>query len=263
MPLSDRRRRAIRRLGVRKLREREQLVLVEGIRAVEEALEGEAEVRFAVVGPHLAASPRGERLLRRLAGLGVPVEDVEEEELEVLGRTETSQGVLLVCREPEAGLEHLAGVRTGLLVLDGVQDPGNVGTLVRTARAFGLAGVVVLEGTADPWSPKVVRASAGAVFRLPVVRAPWARVEVWLEGEGVPVVAAHAEGEDVRALALRAPWALVVGNEGAGVRHDVLARAALRVAVPMPGGADSLNAGVAGAILLYALTAGEQAAEVG
>ena len=144
------------------------------------------------------------------------------------------------------------------LLLDGVQDPGNLGTLVRAARAFALDGVVALDGTVDPWNPKAVRASAGASFRVPVLKVGWEEpVAPLLRRGGVHLLVAEPGGEDVARVRPPRPWALVIGSEARGIRGRVLEAAERRVEVPMPGGAESLNAGVAGAILLYALGRGE------
>lgn len=254
MTLSKSKEKLIGRLRNRRMRPREGLVLVEGLHAVEEALVGGVDARFALVDGSLDGFDVGRRLLGRLEDAGVAVEHVEADTLVRVSDTETPQGVLLVCREPAAGLDDvLARDTLRVLVLDAVQDPGNLGTLVRAARAFALDGVVALDGTVDPWNPKAVRAGAGASFRIPVVRADWQEVGPALARGGVTVLVAEAEGRDVEEVAVRPPWALAVGNEGAGPRTEVVDAATWRVGVPMPGGAESLNVGVAGAILLYAL----------
>jgi RNA methyltransferase, TrmH family len=256
--LSQGRRKLLARLRTRKSREREALFLVEGIRSAGEAMDAGAEVAFAVVSPRLRTLGGGEALERRLEGSVAELHAVDDAEIETLSDTETPQGVILVCREPAPRLDDLSAAGAPgalrLLVLDGVQDPGNVGTLVRAAAAFGLDGVVSLEGTADLYGAKVVRASAGGVFRVPLARARWDAVAPWLRREAVELVLADATGEDVASTSVDAPWALVIGSEGAGVRAEVAAAAGSSVRVPMPGGGESLNAAVAGSILLYVLT---------
>lgn len=250
--LSQRRRRIVGRLRSRKTREREGLVLVEGVRAVREALDSGAPPRFAVLSPRLWSSEPGRALAERLAAVaGLEVAEVDDSELEELADTASPQGVLLVCPEPRADLEGLSGRR--FLVLDAVQDPGNVGTLVRGAVAFGLDGVVCLDGCVDPWGAKAVRASAGLVFRLRIVTASASAMLRRMEVLDVPVWVADAQGEDVAARRGEARFALVVGNEGAGVREEIRAHAATTVAIAMNGPAESLNAGVAGSILMHTL----------
>lgn len=251
--LSQRRARALGRLRHRKTRERDGLVLVEGVRAVMEALDAGASGRFAVVSPALDRLEDGASARRALAEAGVVVDEVGDSELVSLADTEHPQGILMVCAEPAAGDE---AVRHGgrYLVLDAVQDPGNVGTLVRSAAAFALNAVLALDGSADPWSPKAVRASAGMAFRQPLLRRPAEEAMALLGRNGVPLLVADAGGEDVAEVEPAGSWALVVGNEGAGPRTSIRRGATRFVRVPMPGPAESLNAGVAGAVLLYALT---------
>lgn len=251
MGLSQRREKQIARLSVPKSRAREEAVLVEGVRAVQEALDAGVDVSYAVVSERLRDSHAGTILEARLAD--GEVVRVEAAALARLSDTERDQGVLLVCREPSVGLDAL-GPSGRYLVLDGIQDPGNAGTLIRAAVAFELDAVVCLDGTVDPWSPKPVRASAGMIFRVPVVRAPAEAALMRLRELGVPLYVADTKGEDVDVLPNTQSFALVLGNEGRGVRDVVAHQAERTLAVHMPGGAESLNVAMAGAILLHDLT---------
>lgn len=249
----------VARLRIRKTREREGLVLVEGIRGAEDALAGGAQVRFAVVSPRLESLAGGAALRSALLEKGVEIEEESDEALAALADTEHPQGVLMVCvEERPSGAFVAPGGR--YLVLDGIQDPGNVGTLVRASTAFALDGVLVLDGSADPWSAKAVRAAAGMTFRVPVLKARASEALELLQAAGVPLLVADAAGRDVGDARIVGGWALVVGNEGSGPRAELVDAAAHAVRIPMPGPAESLNAGVAGAILLYALTREETVA---
>jgi TrmH family RNA methyltransferase len=228
-------------------------VLVEGVRAVREALLAGAEVRFAVASPRLDALSAGALARDLMREHEIEVIDVDEDEFVELSDTEHPQGILLVCVEPRQ-VGELVQNGGRYLVLDAVQDPGNVGTLVRAATAFDLDGVLMLDGSADPWSPKAVRASAGMMFRTPVRLDVAGGLVSTLAAASVPVLVADTSGRDVREVVRTGGWALVVGNEGAGAREQVRVAARELVRVPMAGPAESLNAGVAGAILLYALT---------
>jgi TrmH family RNA methyltransferase len=255
--LSQARRKLLARLATRKSREREGRFLVEGIRSAREALEARAVIELAVISPRALALGGGEQLVADLGRAGVEIVRVADEELDALSDTESPQGVTLVCRERSLSLDQLfagAGPGTRLLLLDGIQDPGNAGTLVRCADAFAMNGVVALDGTVDLYNPKVVRASAGGVFRVPVVHEPWARTGPWLAEHEIPLLVADAAGDPVPQGPCAPPWALVIGSEADGVRSEIAGAARDRVRIPMPGGSESLNAAVAGAILLYVLT---------
>jgi TrmH family RNA methyltransferase len=253
--LSQEKQRLIGRLKHRKSRIREAQVLVEGVRAVEEALEAGGKVRFGVCSSRISGTTRGEALVGRMARAGFHVAWVDDRLLSELADTGRPQGVLLVCREPRWSLEDLsAPTGARVLVLDGVQDPGNVGTLVRAARAFALTGVASLEGTSDPWMPKAIRASAGAVFHVVTVRTTREDLVRWIGERTVPLLAADAGGEEIDGLSLPPSWALALGNEGAGLSDPLRSAADHIVSLPMPGGGDSLNVGVAGSMMMYILS---------
>jgi TrmH family RNA methyltransferase len=220
---------------------------------VQEALAAGPKVRFAVVSPRLESLVGGHALRKALVDRGVETEEATDVVFDGLADTERPQGVLLVCVEDRPPLSSLRP-RGRYLILDGIQDPGNVGTLVRVAAAFDLDGVVVLDGSADPWGAKAVRSAAGMTFRLPVLRARAEEALEVLRLSGLPLLVADAEGRDVGEVRYEEGWALAVGNEGSGLRREILDASAVAVRIPMPGGTESLNAGVAGAILIYALT---------
>jgi len=251
-PLSQRSARLIERLKSARTRQREGLVLVEGARAADTALDAGARVRFAVIAPRLLDRPEGAALDGRLRALGADVRYVEDVAFGALSDTEAPQGVLLVVEEPRTSLGDL---RAGTwLVLDGVQDPGNAGTLVRAAAAFAADGIVALDGTVDLWTPKAVRASAGLAFAVPTVRTDVAALLDRVGRAGMALWVAEAAGMDVADVSRDGPGALVLGNEGRGPREELVAAATVLVSVPMAGPAESLNVGMAGSILLYALS---------
>ena len=181
--------------------------------------------------------------------------------------TEAPQGVAALFRQPVWGMEDALRGRAGangayagaaplIAVLAGVQDPGNVGTIVRSAEAFGATGVIATRGTADPWSPKALRASAGSALRLPVLRGLAVPVAIaQLRICQVKILAASAnrpatDASDLRFL-LRGPAAVFVGSEGAGLPAEVEHAADAHIAIPMSEMVESLNAGVAASIVLY------------
>ncbi len=244
-----------RDLKRRKARERKGLFVAEGVRTVEELLASRLKVTGALVGPTLHATPRGEALLASLQSKQIPLLEVGEKEFDSAADTEHPQGVLAVAQAPDWSLESLdlsdGAVR--LLVLDGVQDPGNAGTLVRTAAALGVAAVVALPGTADLWSAKAVRSAVGAHFRRPVMHGDLDALRSLVADAGLELWTTAADGQPIDAIPAPARLALVVGNEGAGVSEAVRAAATRSVALPMASGVESLNVAVAAGIALYAL----------
>jgi RNA methyltransferase, TrmH family len=251
--LTRRESRLVHALHRRRGRDAEGLFLAEGVRLVEDLLASPLEVRLAVASSSLGDTARGRALREALAARGVPCREVDDRSLAELADTEAPQGILAVASIPRPPLDaiDLAAPPSAVLVLDALQDPGNLGTLARTAEALGAAGLVALPGTVDPWNAKSVRAAMGATFRLPVVQAEWRALAPWLRARGVAVLAADAGGEPLGAPPGRA--ALVLGNEGAGVSAETLVRADRTVGVPLRGPAESLNVAVAGAILLHEL----------
>lgn len=246
--------RRIEALQRRKSREREGLFVAEGVRVVEELLASDTVLRHVVVSPSLEDSARGRALLEH-AVERTTVLHTNDVELRRLTGTETSQGVLAVAEIPHRALNDIAlSARTTVLVLDAVQDPGNLGTLIRTADAFAVAGVIALEGTVDCWNPKVVRAAAGSLFRAPVVYASADDVHDWFTANEIVGYGADAAGANVDTVTTAPRAALIVGNEGAGLGAGARALAQRSVAIPMPGHAESLNVAVAAGILLHVFT---------
>jgi TrmH family RNA methyltransferase len=251
----------IRDLHRRRGRERRGLALAEGVRLVEEALAGGIAIRGAAVSPALESTTRGKTLKASLVERTIPTEDVGDSELEALADTEHPQGVVAIIEPKRWTLEdiHLVPGRT-VLALDGVQDPGNVGTMLRTALALGAAGVVALKGTADLTNPKVIRSAMGASFKLPAIAAPPEEFVAWARLQRSQIWVADTSGQPAAQLsgsrAERPPIILVLGNEGAGVSPTLAEAADTRVAVPLSGAVESLNVAVAAGILLYELTRG-------
>lgn len=177
---------------------------------------------------------------------------VPGEIMEYISPMETPQGAVFLCRYPQ---KREFEARPGMLVLDGIQDPGNVGTILRTADALDVP-VVLLEGCADPYGWKVVRSSMGAVFRAPVVQASWEQVQKACKEAGIPigVTALSDRAVDLRGADLSA-MALVIGSEGRGVRKQILDAADRELIIPMNPHCESLNAAIAAAIVMWQMKA--------
>ena len=248
----------VRDLQRRKARGRRGLAVVEGVRLVEEALAAGLEFKGALVAPELARTTRGQSLAAELASHAVPLEEVGSRVFAELAGTETPQGILAIVQPRAWALNDVTG--GPILVVDGVQDPGNLGTLIRTAHALGASASLLLRGSADPMNPKALRAAMGATFRHPVVQLDDAPFIAWGRERGVLLWAAAADGVPLpRALEARTRKELIavmVGNEGAGIRPHLNDIAAQRVAIPLARGAESLNVAVAAGILLYEVLRG-------
>jgi TrmH family RNA methyltransferase len=243
-----------RDLRRRKARERQGLFVAEGVRTVEELLRSPVEVRGALAVPHVADSPRGQALLSVLHGRKVPLLEVSEAEFVTAADTDSPQGILAIGVVPERGPSDLPDTEPlRLLVLDAVQDPGNVGTIVRTAAALGATATVALPGTVDLWNAKVVRSGMGAHFHHSCFSVTWEDVEGFRSDRQVVIWAADALGEPLDELPPPPRLALIVGNEGSGLSSPSRSCANRIVALPIAGAVDSLNVAVAAGILLYQL----------
>ena len=244
----------VRDLRLRRGRERRGLALAEGVRLVEEALSAGVVIRHVLASPVLEATPRGRWLKAALSAARHPVVAATEREFNELCATDHPQGVLAVIEPPVWTLDQVhPAPRAPVLVLDGVQDPGNVGTMVRSAFALGAAGMLALPGTAELTNPKTLRATMGGYFRLPCVPLDEAALRSWARSAGVRVLVAAADGASPRS-ARGTPLAVVVGNEGAGTRPSLDGWADGRIGIALREGAESLNVAVAAGIILHEVT---------
>lgn len=247
----------IRDLQRRKAREKRGLALAEGVRLVEEALAAGVTIEGAAVGPALEATDRGRALKAALEKRGVALEMLDDRALAELADTDHPQGLIAVIEPKGWALRDLPqhsapATQKMVLVLDGVQDPGNVGAILRSAHALGAGGVIALPGTADLLNPKVLRGSMGASFKVPNLHMTDAEFAAWVGSAKAVVWTTAMDGADVRKATRPAgPLALLLGNEGAGVRTELANTASAVVAIPIVAGSESLNVAAAAAILLW------------
>jgi len=228
---------------------------IEGLRIVEEATR--SGLRFRAVFFKESAQNLAERLLPQI-GANVDTLLLPDKLFDDAVPSETPQGVAALVRLKEFSLSDiLERLQVGpVMVLAGLQDPGNLGTILRSAEAFGSAGVVLGEGTVSPFNSKVIRASAGSMFRLPVVLAKAAggleEISAKLQAESVRLIATSShKGTPLDQANLTGPSAVFIGNEGSGLPRAVLAHADELISIPHMPQVESLNAGVAGSIVLY------------
>jgi len=227
-------------------------VLVEGWRVVDAAVASGARFEVAVYTPEAAADRRRVALRDRVRSLGAREAVVTPEVFAALTQVESPQGVLGVVVRP-AGAPPLATPNALVVVLDGIQDPGNVGTIVRTAAAVGATAAVTVGNAADPFGAKALRASAGAAFRLPPVHfSAAATAAAELRGLGIRLVIADPRGDrPVAEVSFARPLALVFGNEGSGADAAWRHAGAETVRLPIADAVESLNVAAAAAVLLY------------
>ena len=243
-----------RDLRRRKARERQHLFTAEGVRVVEELFRSALTVRGVLVAPQLADAPRGAALLGMLRASEVEVSLIPPLDFASAAETESPQGVLAIAEIPAMSLETLPiGAHARIVVLDAVQDPGNVGTILRTAAALGATATISLPGTVDLWNAKVVRSAMGASFHFPVLSATWTELDLFRQRHGCALWGADAAGVALDTLHPPARLALVVGNEGAGLSPDARGRFDALAALPIGSNVESLNVAVATGILLYQL----------
>jgi len=243
-----------RDLGRRKAREKQSLFLAEGVRSVEELLRAGLKVRGALVAPQLASAPRGKSLRVALDQANVEIAEVDEKEFRSAAATDSPQGVIAIGEVPARSLDTLAlADMCRILILDGVQDPGNVGTILRTAAALGATATVALPGTVDLWNPKVIRSSMGAQFLHPALHASFEELATFLDSRDFEMWATDASGEALQRANAPKRLAIAVGNEGAGLSPEVRARARRTVSLPIASSVESLNVAVATGIILYEL----------
>jgi TrmH family RNA methyltransferase len=240
----------VRSLLARARRRREaQAFIIEGVRLTEEAMAAGHPPQMVLYTETLGS--RGMDLVRHFETGGAEVLPVADHVLQGISDTRTSQGILAVLPIPPLNLpQHLDFI----MIVDQVRDPGNLGTILRTADAAGVQAVFLPPGAVDPYAPKVVRAAMGAHFHLPIAGLPWKAIRGHLAPAAAALqvfLAAAHEGLLYTQADFRAPLALIVGGEAEGVSDVARDLAHNRVYIPMPGGSESLNVAVAAGVLLF------------
>lgn len=243
----------VRSLADKKGRRTSGLFLAEGLANIREALASDFQAELLLYAEGCQGRPAAAAVLQQARAKGVRVLAVQPKLLAALAPTEVCQGLLLALRQPEWSAEAFAAKAKGrsLAVLDGLQDPGNVGTILRTAWAAGLGGVLLVNDCADIFSPKVVRAAMGAVYHLPTLALPNSEAKALLQKMGCKIACADAAGQNFRQCRLAQPVAWLLGREACGPSDFWRSQAEQLVAIPMQAGVDSLNVAVAAGILFF------------
>src|ERR1700690_1004539 len=218
--------------------------LAEGVRLVEGAYAADCKMRFVLYTNEL--SERGRELIKKLQGKGVEIEKVENRLLGSLSETETPQGILAVLNDLQLTFPQSLNF---ILIPDQIRDPGNLGTLLRTADGAGVQAVFLPPETTDAFAPKAVRSGMGAHFRLSIQSKSWEEIQQLMQG--LQVFLADMDGRSCWETDLRHPLALIIGGEAEGASEQAQKLASQKVSIPMNGKIESLNAAAAGSVLMF------------
>ncbi|QKS72004.1 RNA methyltransferase [Paenalkalicoccus suaedae] len=235
---------AWKKLHKKKERDRSGLFIIEGRHLVEEALKAGLNVKDLII-------EEGVELSKEWDVCDVLRVEVPERVMKEICETETPQGIAAICELPDR--QNILFEKGKFLLIDNVQDPGNIGTMVRTADAAGLDGIILGEGCADPFSGKVLRATQGSLFHISVQKMDLHEAIERCKENGVPVFGTSLHGSTFNAIAPQENFALLLGNEGSGVDPTLLKQTDQNLYIPIHGEAESLNVGVAAGILMYHL----------
>lgn len=244
----------VRSLDKKKFRIKENLFMVEGVRNCHEALVSDMHISFLLVKESKCDNPEIAKLIEIAKENNYPVMPVDDKVFVSVGNTEESQGIIVVAEILNYSAEEFALEISGkkVAVLDGLQDPGNVGTILRTAWAADIGGIVLVNNAVDLYNPKVVRAAMGAIYHLPFIRMENALALDFLKKHGYILAAADAHGEDYRKFpAVKKSVAWLLGSEGNGISDFWKANADITVSIPMASYVESLNVAVAAGILFF------------
>ncbi|HEY3025257.1 MAG TPA: RNA methyltransferase [Pyrinomonadaceae bacterium] len=244
----------------------DEMIFVEGLRLCEEALRSELSIEAVIYSEEIASKERAARLIDELGKVSERIASVSEKLLASISYTKTPQGIVVLASRPEmdeAKFKSSQPASPLLMVMHGINNPVNVGAILRTAEAAGVTGAITTANTADPFSPKALRGAMGSAFRLPIwTSANYASVLEWCTSRGIHSVCADAEGSiTFTDFDWSHACALIVGPESSGLSADEIAAAGEAVRIPMQGPVESLNVAVATGILLY--EAARQRSEVG
>lgn len=232
------------------------LIFIEGLRLCEEARLSQLEIEAVIVSEELLRKDHAATVIDEIAAVSNRVASVSEKLLESVSYTKTPQGIIVLAQRPassEARLTASLNANSLLVVLHQINNPVNVGAILRTAEAAGASGVITTKNTSDPYSPKSLRGAMGSAFRLPIWTGPdYSEMIVWCRQRGLTTVCADVEvNVAYTQLDWTKPSALLLGPESTGFTDEELTEANQRVSIPMKGAAESLNVSVAAGVLLF------------
>jgi TrmH family RNA methyltransferase len=230
-------------------RSEQKAFVIEGIRLVEEAVQSGVKPEIFYYSSQL--NPRGMKLIEEMRSAGIQIEEIESSLMNRLSDTESSQGILAVLPESRAVLPEKLDF---FLILDSIKDPGNMGTILRTACAAGVNAVFLSPNCVDIYSPKVLRSAMGAHFKLPMIEINWSLMKTEISSRSIEpeiYLADVRQGKPLWKCDLTLPIALIISSEATGASPEAIEIASHKIHIPMPGGFESLNASIAAAVLLF------------
>lgn len=242
-----------RSLKNRKDREEKGLFFIEGVRIIEEALKENTDLKYIIASDGFISAGRNGRLPDMLKNRGVNFIVVPDSLFRELSDTETPQGILAVVGIKKPVLSAAVKPDGLYAILDSIRDPGNMGTIIRTADAAGFDGIVVTKGSVDVFNPKVLRSTMGSVFHVPIYQSEDISDAISLfKSGGLKVYASHVDGTgSIYEADMTVGTVIIIGSEAEGISGEAVLQADLLVRVPMPGRAESLNASVAAGIMMF------------
>ena len=243
----------VKNLKQKKFRDERGEYLIEGIRFVDEAIKANAEIKSFFFSERLENANGGAELLERITASNCAIYELSDHLMDGICDTENSQGVVAILSIKKCRPEDFIPLSKKLLILESIQDPGNLGTIIRTADAAGFDGVIALSGCVDIYNPKVLRATMGSVFHIQIAdHADMAETISLIKSSGLKTFAAHLKGEkSIYEADMSAGGVILIGNEANGLSEELASQADELVKIPMPGKAESLNASIASALFMY------------
>nr|WP_282580163.1 23S rRNA (guanosine(2251)-2'-O)-methyltransferase RlmB [Natroniella sulfidigena] len=237
----------------KKYRRQEDKFVLEGVRIIEEALQEQVGLETIFYSDYLLRNKRGQELLDELEDSQIELIKLTDDLLQQVADTVSPQGILAIVKKVNYDQQILSGSNRLLLIVDRVQDPGNLGTIIRTADAAGVDGVITTKGTVSLYNQKTIRATMGSLFRVPILREDnLDKLIEDLKDEQIRLIVADLAGEDYHFnVDYNNSTAIIVGNEGVGPREELLAAADKKIKIPLAGKAESLNVAMATGIIIY------------
>jgi RNA methyltransferase, TrmH family len=243
----------VKALKLKRHREEKKQFIIEGIRFVEEAFMEKSDIVRVFLSDQLSGTRGGKELQQKVVAGGYESYMLSEKLFREISDTETPQGILAILRMKSYELNDIITNNTFVIILDSLQDPGNLGTIIRTADAAGASGIILSKGCVDLYNPKVLRATMGSVFHVPFYFSLNLEETIdILKARGICTYAAHLNGDKhYFNLCLKDNIAIIIGNEANGISDEIASKADALVKIPMPGRSESLNASVAASLLMY------------